>query len=165
MVKRHSVVFSYGEIQDLLLSGFKPYVDGRGQHGRADEIVGAPAVLALFPWPPAGIPLVVLLSRRLFLDHQNLVIAQVPKERILWVWARGKREKNEGGAKISEKSNSSSSRSLKELNFSRNRQAVQHCCSLAHQASLKLQFGISRQQQNVDLFCLSCPPRINIYKY
>lgn len=94
VVEWNRVVLCQGEAEHVLLPGLQPDAHGGGQHGGADGVAGVPWRFALFPGPPARVPFAVLLCQRLLLDHQDLVIAQVPQEWILRVsgW-RGKEAK------------------------------------------------------------------------
>lgn len=95
MVEWNSVVFCQGEVEHILLPWLQPDVHGGGQHRGADGVAGVPWGFSLFPGPPARVPLVVLLHQRLLLDHQDLVVAQVPQQRILRVsgWREVKAKK------------------------------------------------------------------------
>lgn len=98
MVERNSVVLCQGEVEHVLLPWLQPDAHGGGQHRGADGVAGVPWGLSLFPGPPARVPFVVLLRQGLLLDHQDLVVAQVPQQRILrvsgWRGGRAKKKKH-----------------------------------------------------------------------
>lgn len=95
MVEWNCVVLCQREAEHVLLPWLQPDVHGGGQHGGADGVAGVPWGFSLFPGPPARVPFVVLLRQRLLLDHQDLVVTQVTKQRILRVsgWRGGKAKK------------------------------------------------------------------------
>lgn len=81
MIERHSVAFRQWEVQDVLRAGLEPDW-GREDRG-ADGVTGTPLVLSPAR-PPARVPLAVSLGHRVLLDDQNLVVAQVLQQWVLW---------------------------------------------------------------------------------
>lgn len=81
--------------------------EGGGQHGGADGEAGAAGIAALASRASGRIPPTLPAGNFwLLLDHQDLVIAKVTQQRVVWIWDGGKAERRnplEDGQKVEDR--------------------------------------------------------------
>lgn len=114
VIKWNCIVFCQWEIQDILLSRFKPDINSRCQYRWTNRVICTACGFALFSWSTTCVPFVVFLCQRLFLDNQYLVITQIPQEWILRVscWRKRKEKRNINKRKQKENNEKGKKRTL-----------------------------------------------------